>query len=322
MTTNRIQHIISLLSSEGNTSNIDGRTLPFGSLLHVRSFVIVLVSVIMLAACERHTPAWKQMDITENLMNTKPDSVLAVLDGIPASAVKGKETSVRYALLKSMALEKNCIDTPIFDVLQPAIDYYIEHGSPDEQLRTYYQGRVYQNQGDNDLATQSFMWGKEFCQEASDTLAMANLMIDQATILYSTYKIDDYIKNNLDAAKLYKAINRPDYEILSLANALDGSILNKDKPLADSVMSITQERVKQNPEYASVIVPYNLSYALKFGNKEEVIRILDYYESMKPIDDIDRLDIVEAYCKIDDAPNAMRILTSILLTSRIRSWDS
>ena len=207
-----------------------------------------------------------------------------------------------------------------FDVLQPAIDYYIEHGSPDEQLRTYYyQGRIYQNKGDDDAAMQSFMRGKEYCQEATDTLIMANLMVAQGSIQYSIYKIDEFINNNLEAANLYKIIGRTDYEILSLANALDGSILNNDKSLTDSIMSIAQERVKQKPEFASVIVPYNLSYALKFGNKEEVIRILNYYESMKSINDVDRLDIAEAYCKIGDAPNAMRVLTSIPYTSKTRS---
>ena len=124
MITNRIQYFISLASLEGNSSNIDGKIFPCASLLHVRTLVIVLVSVIMLAACERHTPAWKQMDIAEELMNKKPDSALAVLDGIPASDVKGKKTSARYALLKSMALDKNYIDTTTFDVLQPAVKSY------------------------------------------------------------------------------------------------------------------------------------------------------------------------------------------------------
>lgn len=309
-----------MLSMEGNSSNIDGKILPCASLLHARNLVIVLFSVIMLVACERHSPTWKQMDTAESLMNTKPDSALAVLEGIPASNVKGKETSARYALLKSMALDKNCIDTTTFDVLQPAIDYYIEHGSPDEQLRTYYyQGRIYQNQGDNDSAMQSFMRGKEFCQEASDTLAMANLMVAQATILYSTYKIDDYIKNNLDAAELYKAINRPDYEISCLANVLDGSILNNDRTLADSVMSIAQERVKQNSELGIVIAPYALSYALKFGDKEDIANILHNYERIQDLGDESKLDIVEAYCKIGDVYNANRFMDSIDSTSKVRT---
>ena len=320
MIKNKIQHIIFLLSSEENSSMADGKILPCANLLHAKALVIVLISVIMLVACERHTPTWKQMDIAENLMNAKPDSALAVLDGIPVSDVKGKETSARYALLKSMALDKNYIDTTTFNILQPAIDYYIDHGTPDERLRTYYyQGRIYQNQGDDDAAMQSFMRGKEFCQEASDTLAMANLMVAQATILYSTYKIDDYIKNNLGAAKLYKAINRPDYEISCLANVLDGSILNNDRTLADSVMSIAQERVKQNSELGMVIAPYALSYALKFGNKEDIVDILHYYEHMQNLSDETKLDIVEAYCKIGDSSNANRFMDSIDSTSKVRT---
>ena len=304
------------MAKKVNKNNFD---IDF-TFLHARNLIVVLFSVIMLVSCERQSPTWKQMDIAESLLNTKPDSALAILEGIPAFNVKGKETSARYAMLKSMALDKNCIDTTTFDVLQPAIDYYIEHGSPDEQLRTYYyQGRIYQNKGDDDAAMQSFMRGKEYCQEATDTLIMANLMVAQGSIQYSIYKIDEFINNNLEAANLYKIIGRTDYEILSLANALDGSILNNDKSLTDSIMSIAQERVKQKPEFASVIVPYNLSYALKFGNKEEVIRILNYYESMKSINDVDRLDIAEAYCKIADAPNAMRVLTSIPYTSKTRS---
>lgn len=163
-----------------------------------QNFIITLMLFVVLAACDRYTSILEQMDIAEGLMNTKPDSALAILVNIPVSNIKSKEIVARYALLKSMALDKNCIDTTTFDILQPAIDYYIENGSPDEQLRTYYyQGRIYQNQGDKDSAMQSFMRGKEYCREASDTLTMANLLVAQATIQYSTYKIDDFIKTIL-----------------------------------------------------------------------------------------------------------------------------
>ena len=288
--------------------------------IYTYKIFVALTFVTALAACNKHTPAWNQMDTADGLMNTQPDSALAVLDGIPASGIKGEETSARYALLKSMALDKNYIDTTTFDVLQPAIDYYTTDGTPDEQLRTYYyQGRIYQNQGNDDLAMQSFMRGKEFCKDASDTLTMANLMVAQASIQYSVYKLDDFINNNLEAANLYRAIGRTDYEISCLANALDGGIINKDKSLTDSVMSIAKECVKKNPELESVIVPYNLSYALRFGNKEEIADILNYYESKESIGDIDRLDIAEAYCKIGDAFNAKRVLEAIPPTSKSQS---
>ncbi len=286
----------------------------------VRELLVILIAVIVLVGCETHSTTWEQTDVAENLMITQPDSALTVLENIPDSNIKGKEMAARYALLKSMALDKNCIDMTTFDVLQPAIDYYVKNGTPDEQLRTYYyQGRIYQNQGDNDLAMQSFMRGKEYCQEASDTLTMANLMVAQATIQYSTYKIDDFIKNNLDAANLYSAIGRADYELLSLVNALDGGILNNDRSLTDSVWTIAKQRVTENPNLSSIIVPYELSYVLKFGNKEDVIDILDYCESVDFINDVVKLNVAEAYYKIGDARNAKRVLDAIPIKSKFRS---
>lgn len=102
-----------------------------------RILLIMLVLMITAAVgCGRHGAAWRQMDAAESLMESHPDSALAILDSIPASEVNGQEEKARYALLMSMALDKNYIDTTDFNVLQPAIDYYLEHGTPDERLRT------------------------------------------------------------------------------------------------------------------------------------------------------------------------------------------
>lgn len=321
MITNKIGQIIYLLSvSKGNSFDTDSKILPYVWSLFARTLVIVMVSVIILTACERHTHAWKQMDIAEKQMNAKPDSALAVLNDIPTSDIKGKETSARYALLKSMALDKNYIDKTTFDILQPAIDYYLKHGSPDDQLRTYYyQGRIYQNQGNNDLAMQSFIRGKEFGQETSDTLALANLMVAQATIQYQIYKIDDFIENNLEAANLYRAIGRTDYELLNLVNVVDGGILNNDRTLTDSVWSIVKQRVNENPDLSPIIVPYELSYVLKFGDKEDVIDILNHFESIDSINDVIKLNIAEAFYKIGDGRHAKRFLEAIPIKSQFRS---
>ena len=111
---------------------------------HLINIILLSIAVLTTGSCDRHGTAWNEMDKAESLMDAKPDSALVVLENIPASSVKGKEAAARYALLKSIALDKNCIDTTTFDVIQPAIDYYIKNGSPDEQLRTYYyQGRIY-----------------------------------------------------------------------------------------------------------------------------------------------------------------------------------
>ena len=105
--------------------------------------IAALVLAICLISCTSHSEHWEILAQVESYIEERPDSALSVLERINASELSGREEMARYALLYSMALDKNYIDTTTFDVLQPAIDYYIEHGTPDEQLRTYYyQGNL------------------------------------------------------------------------------------------------------------------------------------------------------------------------------------
>ena len=277
---------------------------------------LTLLFMVMFISCGHKTKAWVMLDNAENLMSSLPDSALVLLSSIDRERLGDDEEKARYALLMSMALDKNYIDTTTFDVLQPAIDYYLENGSADERLRTlYYQGRIYQNQKDNDLAMQSFMRGRECFGHSSDTLTMANLLVAQGTILVTTYKFDDFINVNLEAAELYGELGRDDYEILSIANALDGCIVTGDKNKADSIMSIAHSKVKINPEYASEISPYLLSYAIKFGDKEDIADLLNYYSPADSINDMTKIDVAQAYFKIGDIVKAHQCLNSIDSTS-------
>lgn len=287
----------------------------------IRIIITVCLTIIIfaIAGCDRHSGASEKLNLAESLMDSKPDSALSILNAVNVETLNGKKDKARYALLKSMALDKNYIDTTSLDILQPAIDYYLRKGTADEKLRTYYyQGRIYQNRENNDSAMQSFMRGREYCGQASDTLTMANLLVAQGTILYTTYKFDDFIKVNLEAAELYRESGRPDYEILSLANVLDGSIQNGDKNLADSIMSIAHSKVSINPEYASAISPYVLLYAITFGKRDEIVDVLNYYNSGDTIGDMTKIDIAQAYSKIGDAYNAKRFIDLIDSSSDVR----
>ncbi|MDE5916395.1 MAG: hypothetical protein K2G71_07475, partial [Duncaniella sp.] len=160
---------------------------------YITNFILMLVIAVVasiIVSCSHNPAVDRRLNVAENLMEEHPDSALLILNEIDTEQIESEVNKARYALLKSMALDKNYIDTTTFDVIRPAIDYYIEDGSPNEKLRTYYyQGRIYQNRSENDSAMQSFMRGREFCKEASDTLTMANLLVAQAAIQYSIYKL-------------------------------------------------------------------------------------------------------------------------------------
>lgn len=276
-----------------------------------QNIILLLMIVVLLASCNRNTPILEQMNMAENLMNTEPDSALTLLKNIPVTNIKGKEITARYALLKSMALDKNYIDTTTFDVLQPAIDYYLKKGSPDEKLRTYYyQGRIYQNQGDDDSAMQSFLNAIELRQKVTDSLVLAHTFVAQGTLYIKQYKTCEFIQNNMEAAKLYGVIGKDIFEIKSYTNALDGYIILNDKSAADSLLSICQSLVKKYPDGKAYLFSSYLSYTINFGSPKEIKELLTEYKDIELTND-DAMNIAKGYSKIGEYDKAMNILAGI-----------
>ncbi|WP_337437960.1 hypothetical protein [Prevotella sp.] len=287
---------------------------------HFINIILLSLAVLTIGSCDRHGTAWNEMDKAENLMDTKPDSALVVLENIPASSVKGKEAAARYALLKSIALDKNCIDTTTFDVLQPAIDYYVKNGTPDEQFRTYYyQGRIYQNQGDDDSAMRSFMNGCDLRHGVTDSLLLAHTLVAQGTLYFKQYKINDFVHYNMEAAKLYEAIGKDILAIKSYTNALDGYVMQNNKPAADSLMSICVPMVKKNPEGEAFLFPSLLSYTVNFCSSDEIKEVLTEYQNMELTTD-ETMIFAEGYSKIGEYDKAMTLISNI--NPAESTWDS
>lgn len=287
---------------------------------HFINIILLSLAVLTIGSCDRHGTAWNEMDKAENLMDAKPDSALVVLENIPSSSVKGKEAAARYALLKSIALDKNYIDTTNFDVLQPAIDYYIKNGKPDEKLRTYYyQGRIYQNQGDDDSAMQSFMNACDLRKQVTDSLLLSHTLVAQGTLYLKQYKINDFVHYNMEAAKLYKTIGKDILAIKSYTNALDGYVMQNNKPAADSLMSICVPMVKKNPEGEAFLFPSLLSYTVNFCSSDEIKEVLTEYQNMELTTD-ETMIFAEGYSKIGEYDKAMTLISNI--NPAENTWDS
>lgn len=287
---------------------------------HFINIILLSLTVLTIGSCDRHGTAWNEMDKAENLMDAKPDSALVVLENIPSSSVKGKEAAARYALLKSIALDKNCIDTTNFDVLQPAIDYYVKNGTPYEQFRTYYyQGRIYQNQGDDDSAMQSFMNACDLRKQVTDSLLLSHTLVAQGTLYLKQYKINDFVHYNMEAARLYEAIGKDILAIKSYTNALDGYVMQNNKPAADSLMSICIPMVKKNPEGEAFLFPSLLSYTVNFCSSDEIKEVLTEYQNMELTTD-ETMIFAEGYSKIGEYDKAMALISNI--NPAENTWDS
>lgn len=282
----------------------------------MKSLAYILSFILCLASCTRHSKEWEKLQDVETYIVTNADSALVTLQNIQPEKLANKEEKAKHALLLSMAMDKNYIDRTDFEVLQPAIDYYQDHGTANDKLRTYYyQGRIYQNKGDKDSSMRAFINARELKDEITDTLTYANLLVAQGTYFYSSYKIKDFIENNLQAARLYQAINRPYYQMTSLTNALDGSIINKDKQLADSIMTCCKINIKEHPDYGSIIIPYVISYTIVFESDDEIRNVINSVYNNKKLSNNAKLDIAYGYSKIGEVDKALQVLESMHIES-------
>ncbi len=278
-----------------------------------RAAIIMAAILLAMTCCGRHGAAWRQMDAAEGLMESHPDSALCILDSIDPGTLGGQEEKARYALLKSMALDKNYIDTTDFKVLQPAIDYYPEHGTPDERLRTYYyQGRIYTNIADYESAMQLFMKAIDLREDVTDSLVLAHAYMALGTLNYNEYKIDAYIRNNIAAADLYIKLNdRTVSAIRSYTNALDGYILTRNKVKADSMLAVCRQLVDQNPEGVTYLSPSIMSYTLEFGTPDEIRQCLYRYQK-KDLTSEQTVDLARGFLQIGEADKAMQLINSVV----------
>lgn len=275
---------------------------------HIIISTALHVTFMAITSCKRNHAVDRKLDVADSLMTSKPDSALRMLNQIKTSDLYNEKSAARYALLKSMALDKNYVDTTTFDVLQPAIDYYLKEGTPDEKLRTYYyQGRIYQNKGKEDSAMQVFMKACDLKQFVTDTLLLAHTYVAKATMYIDQYKTMDFTQNNLVAAKLYEAIGEHCFAIKSYTNALDGYVIMNNKSAARNLLHYCKQLSQKHSDGRNYYLTSLLSYTIRYGTPYEVRECLKNHEGAEiSIDDV--MNTAQGYSKIGDYEKAIKYL--------------
>lgn len=273
-----------------------------GRISVIMSVVVLMLFLWLMVSCSD----FKEQEVlthVEAVIEAHPDSALTLLRGVDKASLGSDKERARYALLMSMALDKNYIDTTSFDVIQPAIEYYLDRdkGTPDDKLRTYYyQGRIFQNQGDRDNALNSFVKGLDMSSESNDSLTVARTFVASGGIYDEFYDFDSYTTNYLKAAVIYKDLSLKWNEFDCLLNALDGAILLGDKPKGDSIMALCNGFGDLDNEQKLSLPGYRLSHALKFEDISKIKQLIEYQEGNYNLDTNGLLNLAKAYYKLGD----------------------
>ena len=277
----------------------------------MKRYIIVIIWALCLASCNQHSKHWETLTQVESFMEERPDSALAILQSIEVGNLSGKEEKAKHALLLSMALDKNIIDKTDFEVLQPAIDYYNKNGTATDKLRTlYYQGRIYQNLGNEAEAMNCFLNALDEGKESNDILTKARIYVAQGKVYISLFEWDKHCDVNLKAAELFKSAGLQNSYFGCLLRALNGFTQKGDKIEAKKCIQKCKENLSavSLPRVGDFYAAY-LTYLVNEGTDSEISQTIDEYRSIIPDERLNYLSLAHAYLKVNDNEEALHFIS-------------
>ena len=276
----------------------------------MKQYIIVIILTLCLASCNQHSKYWGTLTQVESFMEERPDSALAILQDIEVGDLSGKEEKAKHALLYSMALDKNFIDKTDFEVLQPAIDFYEDNGSATGKLRTYfYQGRIYQNAGNNAAAMECFVNAVSEGDESDDILTKARVFFNRGTIYYSLYEWDSFIETKKRAAEYFKQAERYNSYVHCLILIINGYTLKKDYHAALPYIDECKQ-LRETMSFPLLCDFYSsyITYLEDCGTDAEIKDVIEEYRNIIPAENIDWLTLANAYIKIKKYDSALQAI--------------
>lgn len=200
-----------------------------------KSSLILMAAVVLAAVSCGGSGAAGVLDRAEAIMNERPERALEMLDSLAASGVRGKSVEARLSLLRSMALDKNAMDTADVSIVLPAVRYYGRRGDELRKAQAYfYYGRILQNGGDDEAALEAISKA-ELYAERTDDLYLRGLIADSMgqyfeqeyefkTAISLYLKALDYFKdvdNSLNMRYMHESLSRVYIILDNTSEALD-----------------------------------------------------------------------------------------------------
>ena len=281
---------------------------------------ITLFSVL-LWGCAGNNSASKVIDEVESYILERPYDALMVLQDLNPSLLEGKREQAKYSLLISMAMESNALYPDNFSYLQPAMDFYLKKGNPEEKLRTYYlMGRICENTGDAQGAMESFVKGLAEGEGAKDAATAAKMHYAKGNMHRNLRQWEKYVQHMNQAAMLFEEWGDYNSCFDSWANVFSGYLAMESRNDAAKVLENLQARAdNENPNELSMLYECKVSFAGKFEGKQVLGAFLDEYVSVVPQSYVGWLTVAEKRLEMKDLEGCSQALESYCLYSMDRS---
>ena len=206
--------------------------------------------MISFLSCSKHkSDVSIILDKAENCIEEHPDSSLNILNTLQLNNLKVNEERARYALLKSMALDKNYVDVTSDSLISIALDFYKRYGSPDYKLKAfYYNGKVKMYAGDYEGAIENYIMAEKYISDASDYIAIGRLYNAKMNVYRLIYDMEHAVKP-AEMSAYYYFLAKDTTRYITALNSLSSILLAADKY---EILVNTFNQVESYEEYMTL----------------------------------------------------------------------
>ncbi len=235
--------------------------------------LIILLFLLCFCSCESGINS--ELNRIEKQIEYSPDSALVNLEQIPAEQLRSHRSAAKFALLKSMAYDKNYIDVADDSLINIAVNYYsYSRRYPKyKMLSYYYKGIVLKNSGNYPGAILSFEQAGRLADNQNNFRYLGLTYRNTAEIFNMTNNViaaTDYHQKAIDAFSENNDSIYVQYAKYSLAvDLMEDGRYYESRDILNSLVSSCDEILKWNS---------NLCYAQTYVELEDsIFRALKLY---------------------------------------------
>ena len=268
----------------------------------MKQYIITIILALCLGSCGQHSKHWETLTQIESFMEERPDSALAILQGIEVDDLSGSEEKAKHALLLLMALDKNDVAETDFEILHPAIDYYKNNGTPTEQMLTlFYQGQIHRINSQYAQALACFGEAIKIDENSKDIQTKARIYDAQGDVYRVLTKWDETIKSKLCAAEYFSKLNNTDSYVSSLLDVFYTYTKKGDSITAGRYHNKCNDYLKDiSSKTRNKYYCYYLNYLIATNKLNVIENTIQEYLSEVPANNLDYLSLAYAYMALGD----------------------
>ena len=242
-------------------------------------FTVIALLICTMGACDR--PESRRLQRAEAVMESAPDSALAILDSIDTATLTHASDRALYALLLTQGRIKTYEVLTDDSLISTAVRYYEDHG-PDSNLMKslFYQGEILSNNREFSKAIIPSMRAREIAISADNPYWHAKASELIGDMLNQTFYYSEAIVYSRESASLYEKVNKVANHRFALCDvAIDYSNIGAHKRSLEIIDSIRQIAL-QNPSDSNLVYYTNSIIFANYYHAKDFRKAIAAYDSL------------------------------------------